>query len=312
MPFNNIISRTDAAATIPEQVSSEMLTNLQTESAALRMFRRIPLSTAQTRFPVMSALPTAYFVNGDTGLKQTTEVNWANKYINVEELAAVVPIPDNVLADSSFDMWGQIRPLLENAIGRALDAAIFFGADKPASWDAAIVPAAVAAGNVVARGTNAQATGGIAGDFSDLFGMVESDGYEVTGVIANTSYRGRLRNARGTDGQPLMDLTGGVYGIVPQYPMGGLFPAGLNAAEAIAGDFNQAIIGVRSDFDYKLSKDAVIQDNTGTIIYNSFQQDMTLMRLTFRVGFVVSNPINYNNQLENTRYPFSVLRSPAA
>jgi HK97 family phage major capsid protein len=289
-----------------------MLTNLTSQSAALRMFRRIPLSSAQTRFPVMSAIPTAYFVNGDTGLKQTTEVNWANKYINVEELAAIVSIPDNVLADTSFDVWGQIRPLLENAIGRALDAAIFFGADKPASWDAAIVTAAVAAGNVVARGTNTAAGGGVAGDFSDLFGLVEGDGYSVTGVIANTTYRGRLRNARGTDGQPLMDLNGGVFGVVPQYPMGGLFPTGVNAAEAIAGDFNQAIIGVRSDFDYKLSKDAVIQDNTGAIIFNSFQQDMTLMRVTFRVGFVVSNPINYDNAVEGTRYPFAILRSPAA
>ena len=27
--------------------------------------------------PVLSALPVAYFVNGDTGLKQTTEAAWA-------------------------------------------------------------------------------------------------------------------------------------------------------------------------------------------------------------------------------------------
>lgn len=312
MPYNNIVSRTDAAATIPEVVSNQMLANLQSTSAALQLFTRIPLSTAQTRFPVVSALPTAYFVNGDTGLKQTTEVNWANKYINVEEIAAIVPIPDSVLADSSFDVWAQVRPLIEQAIGRTLDAAVFFGTNKPASWDTAIVPAAVAAGNVVARGTNNAAAGGIAADFSDLYATVEADGYEVTGVIANTAYRGRLRNARGTDGQPLMDLTGSVFGVTPTYPMRGLFPTGLSAAEAIAGDFMQGIIGVRQDFTYTFSNTAVITDPNGDITFNAFQQDMTLMRVVFRVGFVVSNPINYDRGVEADRYPFAVLRSPSS
>src|SRR5688500_16528119 len=99
MPYNNIVSRAEGQALIPEAVSDAILTNLASQSAALNLFRRIPMSTAQTRMPVLSALPTAYFVSGDTGLKQSTEVNWASKYLNVEELAAIVPIPENVLDD---------------------------------------------------------------------------------------------------------------------------------------------------------------------------------------------------------------------
>src|SRR5687768_16161907 len=176
MPYNNIISRTDAQALIPEEVSQVMMTNIQTESAALNLFRRVPMSTNQTRMPVIAALPTAYFVNGDTGLKQTTEVNWANKYLNVEELAAIVPIPEAVLDDASFDVWGAIRPLLEQAAGRAIDAAVFFGTNKPASWPTDITAAAVAAGNVYARGTNNAAAGGIAEDINQVMALVEADG----------------------------------------------------------------------------------------------------------------------------------------
>lgn len=313
MPFNNVTSRTDVQAMIPEEVSNIMLANLSSQSAALTMFQRIQIGTNQTRFPVLSALPTAYFVNGDTGLKQTTEMNWANKYINVEELAAIVPIPDAVLEDVNFDLWGAYRPRLEEAIGRALDAAVFFGANKPSSWDPAIVTAAVAAGNTVTRGTAAAAAGGIAQDFNNLFATVEADGYMVNGVIANTSYKAIFRGARGSDGQLLVDVnaaTQNIWGAPVSYPMEGQWTTGSQAAEAVAGDFKQAILGVRRDFTYTMSNTAIIHDDSGNVIFNAFQQDMTLMRVVFRVGFAVANPINYQQQTESSRYPFAVMRAP--
>ena len=99
MPFNSVISRSDAAALIPEEVSDAILNDVAASNPLLSMARRLPnMNRAQQRMPVMSALATAYFVNGDTGLKQTSEVNWANKYIDAEELAVIVPIPKNRLS----------------------------------------------------------------------------------------------------------------------------------------------------------------------------------------------------------------------
>lgn len=313
MPYNNIVSRTDAAALIPEDVSNAMLTNLQTESAALSLFTRIPVAQSQTRLPILSALPTAYFVTGDTGIKQTTEVNWANRFLNIEELAAIVPIPEAVLDDINFDVWGSVRPLLEQAIGRALDAAVFFGTNKPASWPDDIVTSAVAAGNVVARGTATAAQGGIAEDFNQLFGTVEADGYEVNGIVGRTSYKARLRGARGTDGQPLADIANGtLYGEQLRFVMPGMWPSGLSAAEAVAGDFTQGVLGVRQDFTYKVLDQAVLTDASNVIQYNLAQQDMVALRVVFRVGWQVANVINYEQSVEANRYPFGVMRSPAA
>lgn len=313
MPYDNIISRTDAAALIPEQVSGVILGNLINESAAMNLFRRVPMASNQTRMPVLSALPTAYFVNGDTGLKQTSEVNWANKYLQVEELAAIVPIPEAVLDDASFDVWETVRPLLENAIARALDAAIFFGTNKPASWPDAILTAAVAAGNVVARGTNAAgAAGGIAADLSDLFATVEADGYDVNGVIANRTYRGMLRDVRDASGVRLAEVASdAVYGVPVRYPMRGLWPSGATVAELFVGDFMEGLLGVRQDITYKILDQAVIQDNTGAIQFNLAQQDMVALRVVFRCAFQVANIINYDQPTAGSRYPFGVLRSPA-
>jgi HK97 family phage major capsid protein len=309
--FSNVISRTKDQALVPEVISNDILKGLQNESVAMQLFRRIPMSTNQTRMPVLSALPTAYFINGDTGIKQTTETAWTNKYLNVEELAAIIPIPENVLDDTKYDVWGAIKPLIEEAIARALDAAILFGVNKPASWPVEIVTAAVSAGNVATRGTRTAAQGGLAGDISDLFATVEADGYDVSGIVANRTFRGLLRSVRSTQGMLLPEVgTTDAYGEKITYPMRGLWPTGSGAAEMVVGDFTQGILGTRTDITYKLLDQAVIQDNTGAIQFNLAQQDMVAMRVTMRIAYQVANTLNYDQPTEANRYPFGVMHAP--
>lgn len=315
--YNNLTSRTDAAALIPEEVSRVLLGKATEQSAALSLFRRVPVGRAQVRFPILSALPTAYFVTGDTGLKQTTEVNWTNKYLNIEEIATIMPVPDNVMADIEANLWDDAMPLLVEAVGRTLDAAIFFGTNAPASYPAAVLTAAAAAGNTVTEGTAAAAAGGFYGDLDNAIGTVEADGYDVNGFVASTGTKAKLRAARSTQGDRLdagrasagLDQIDG-YPVV--YPMRGLFPTGAGTGVRLfAGDWSQFVIGVRQDITLKVSNDAVIQDNTGAIVYNSFQQDLTFLRLTFRVGWQVANTINNDQPTEASRYPVAALRTSA-
>ena len=55
---------------------------------------------------MLSALAQAYWVNGDTGLKQTTEEAWAGVTLTAEEVAAIVPVPEAVVDDSAIDAVG--------------------------------------------------------------------------------------------------------------------------------------------------------------------------------------------------------------
>jgi len=135
MPYNSMISRTDAAALIPEDVTKEIITNVPQQSAVLSLAKRLPdMPRAQRRMPIISALATAYFVTGDTGLKQSSELNWENKYIDAEELACIIPIPEAVLDDVDYDIWSEVRPQLEEAFGIAIDQAVLYGTNIPASW----------------------------------------------------------------------------------------------------------------------------------------------------------------------------------
>jgi HK97 family phage major capsid protein len=313
MPYNNLVTRANTAALVPESVSTQMLTTLGETSAVLSLGTNIPLASNQVRFPVLSALPTAYFVTGDTGLKQTTEAAWANKYLYVEEIATIVPIPEAVLDDASFDVFGAIRPLMETAIARVLDAAVVFGTNAPTTWatEGNLVGKAVAAGNAIARGTNNAAAGGIHQDILDVVGALELDGYFPNGAIGNVTVRGALRKVRDTTGQQ-MALPADVPNIVYPGSLAGLWPTGLSAAELIVGDWSQLVVGVRQDMTYKLLDQGVITNNTGVIQYNLPQQDMVALRLVFRAGYAVSNPINFQQATEGSRSPFAVLRSPAA
>ncbi len=310
MPYSNMISRSDAAALIPEDVASKVLEGTAEKSAALQMFAQVQMSRAQTRLPVLSALPVAYFVNGDTGLKQTTEANWANKYLNAEEIAAIVPIPEAVLDDSEFDAWGSVQPRLEEAVGRALDAAIFFGTNKPASWPTDIIASAIAAGNVVNRGTNNAAAGGIYGDLSDVYAAVEGDGYDPDGLVANRTLKGAFRQARSTQGQKLDDEFAAELKENTVYALRGLWPSGTGAAQAVAMQRDEFMLGVRQDITYKVLDQAVIQDNTGAIVYNLAQQDMVALRVVARFAWQVSNIVNYDQATEANRFPAGVLRAP--
>jgi HK97 family phage major capsid protein len=304
VPFDNIISRTDAAALIPEDVVTEVIKAAAAESAALAVFRQVNMGTKLSTLPVLSALAQAYWVNGDTGLKQTSEQAWAGVTLEAEEIAAIVPVPEAVVNDSAIELWSEVQAGLTEAVGVTLDQAVLMGTAKPASWPAAIVPAAIAAGNVAEAGTSTAAQGGIVGDIDAALDAVEADGFDATAIAAKRSLRGMLRKARDANGQRLADLGAGtVEGLPVSYVAGGVFDA---TTLAVTGDFTLAVLGIRQDMTYKILDQAVITDATGAVIYNLAQQDMLAMRVVMRVAFAVANALT-RDPSGTTRYPFAVL-----
>jgi HK97 family phage major capsid protein len=310
VPYDNITSRTDAAPLIPEQVVNAILTKATEQSATLSLFRRVPVSRAQARMPVLSALPVAYWVTGDTGLKQTTELAWQNKFLNIEEIAAILPIPNNVADDVDFNIWGEAEPLLAEAVGRVLDSAVFFGVNAPSSFPTDLNTAAAAAGNNNTEG-NTAAQGGFFGDFDETLALLEADGYDMTGVVARTTAKAAFRAARSTQGEKLdtgriSPRLDDIDGARVLYTMRGLWPSN---TRLFLLDGTQFVVGVRKDVSFEIFREGVIQDNAGNIVFNLLQQDMSAMRVTFRAGWQVGNPINYEQATEASRYPAAVLRS---
>lgn len=310
------IDRSALSGLIPEPITRDIMQGAIAESAVLRMGRRLANMSSKTQtINVLDALPSAYFVNGeatDSGagdaFKQTTKMAWDKKKIYAEEIAVIVPIPEAVLDDSDYDIWGEVRPRLTEAFGKVIDAAILFGTNKPTTWRDSVVSSAIAAGNGVPIGTSV---------FDDIMGeggliaKVELDGFNPNGVMAAIQMRGKLRGLKDTTGQPIFksDMQGstryGLDGMDMYFPMNGAFdPA---QAQMIVGDWSQLVYAIRQDMTFKIFTEGVIQDpTTKAITYNLMQNDMVALRAVMRLGWEIANPVNAYNVDKANPFPFSV------
>jgi len=311
LTYNSEIDRTGATPLIPEQVTAEIFQGVIENSAFLPKFRKLPdMSRKQLRMPVLSLLPLAYFRDGDTGLAQTTEQQWTNKYINADEVVVIVPVPKAVLDDVDYDIWAETKPQIVSAFGMTIDQAIGFGNNAPADWPTNIVAGATAAGNAVALGSGVDI-------YDDIFGVngsvasIEKDGFLVNGHIAAMTMKSRLRGLRDADGLPIFspDIQQAnkyiLDGASMEFPTNGGFDT--SKALLISGDFNQAVYSIRKGIEFAIFTEAVIQDNTGAIVYNLAQQGMIALQCTMRLGWQLPNPVNRLQPVEANRYPFGVV-----
>ena len=310
----NIIDRARAEALIQEQVVSTIFQDAPKQSVFMSLARKLPnMTSKQTRIPVLDMLPVAYWVNGDTGFKQTSQQAWDNVYLTAAELAVIVPIPEAVLDDADFDILGEVTPRVNEAIGARVDAAVLFGTNRPTEWQNDIITMARQAGNNVSGGAVTYDT--LLGE-NGVISKVEESGHMVNGAIASMAMRGKLRGIKNTSGTPLFksDMQGSTQyaldGAPLYFPQNGAFDASI--AQMIVGDWSQAVYSIRQDVTTKILDQGVIQDlNTKEIIYNLAQQDMIALRVVFRMGWALPNPATALNS-DRTLVPFAYLEPATA
>jgi len=306
------ITRDQAEALIQEGLVSTIFQDVPKQSAVLSAMRKLPnMTSKQTKIPVLDMLPVAYWVNGDTGYKQTTQQAWDKVYLTAAELAVIVPIPEAVLADSSYDIMGEVTPRVNEAMGQRIDQAILFGINRPNEWQNDIITLARQAGN------NVSASGGLTYDnimgTDGLIAKVENSGHMVNAIIASVKARAALRSLKDGNQRPLFvsDMKGStpyaLDGTPLTFSQNGAFDD--SVAQMIAGDFSQAVYSMRQDITVKILDQGVIQDpSTKEIIYNLAQQDMIALRVVMRLGWAVPNPATRLNA-DRMNVPFAYIEA---
>ena len=276
------IVRSDVDALIETQVAEELFQGTIRQSKALSLFKRLPNATSdKTKLRVLDTLPVSYFVDESTnnGRKNITKMAWDKKFINIAELAVIVPIKENLLNDSSIDIWAQVRPRIEEAFARKIDDAMFFGVGKPTEWRAGLIPSISSIGAEVEETSN-----GLYSDINDVMTKVEESGYNVNALLGGVGLKGKFRMMVDKNGQPLN--TTEIGSLRREFMDNGVWDK--TKATLIAGDFSQAVFQIRQDITYKVLTEAVIQDpSDGSILYNLAQDDMVALRVVMmRMGIL--------------------------
>jgi HK97 family phage major capsid protein len=297
---------------VPQPLAADIIQEAPKASAALSLMNRTTLSSKTQRMPVLDVLPVAYWVGGDTGMKQTSQQQWKNVIMVVEELACIVPIPEAYLDDADVPLWAQVQPRLTEAVGALIDAAVLWGIGKPATWGESVFTGATKSGHWTTEGTGTD----LGVDVSVLGQQMAQSGYTLNGFAAMPGMSWKLTGLRSAQGVPIYNPdmsssnTGrGLYGYDLAEINNGSWQMPTAGALLLAGDFTKSIIGIRNDISFKMFSEGVISDDTGKVILNLMQQDSVAMRMTMRLAYATVNPVTIMQpgSAITARWPFGAV-----
>lgn len=280
------ITPSDFTGVIPPQFSTTILAEATQQSAALQLGTRMPMSTRENVMPIPATFPKAAWANAPYGSRKPyTTVSLDTMPITAEEIAAVIAIPDTMVEDSTINLWNYCRPLLAEAIAVAVDQAVFFGIDAPASFPD---------GGVAGIAQTAEEGRDVIDTINNAMSLVEVQGLNVTGQAADIGVRGLLRGVRDDNGALLLGSlqaeTGPlqtIYGVPAAFIQ--LDPDG--DFNYIAGAFRYLVIGVRQDIRYQMDSSGVLVDDEGKVVINAFQDNVTLLKVWARFGMAIVKPV---------------------
>ena len=212
--FSDYIIRTDAQASLPEELAGELVAGVAKACAALSLGHQVPMSVLQEMLPAVETLPDAEWVVPDatpSSLIQTTKMTMSLNPIIAYDLSSIVVVPQNVLDDSRVAIWDEVvRPRVSESLAKKLDNGAIFGVGAPASANPSVLEfialnsggrlakgAALTSGSTVVADTSASA----ADVGQSVFGTGIPSGATVASVSAGVSFTmsaGHAATATGT------------------------------------------------------------------------------------------------------------------
>lgn len=296
-----MITDADIQALITPEVKNEVIEDIVRESAVLKHFTRLQdMTTSQREIKIVDTLPVTYWVEGNTGFKQTTDLSWENKRIIAQELAVIVPVSINSIRDSAINVWSTVRRLVVENMHKKIDEAIIMGKDKPPMFRASLVDTIINAGAAI------DTTADFVSDTDKAMAKVEASGFIPNAIMGSVGLRSDLRRVVDSTGQPIS--ASWLDGLEKIYVDNSAWDP--TRAKYIIGDFKKCVYAIRQDIEFEIFTQGVVSDpSNGQVVYNLMQQDMIAARCTMRLGWEVPNPVNILEPNPLVRFPLAMVNA---
>lgn len=278
------ISRAEVATLIQEEYANTLLDAAVQGSTALQAFPTVSMGSKLTHLPVLATLPDAGWVaesaTDPSGVKPQSQATWEDRTLVAEEIATIIPIHEDVLADCTVSVLEQMAQLGGQAIGKTLDRAVFFGTNKPGSWvSEALLPAAISAGQAVSEVSGTANEFDLVGATNKVAEKIALGGWQPDTMVSSLAIRYQVANLRDSLGQ-LVFRDESFNGFNTLFNRNGAWdPA---AASALIVDATRVRIGIRQDITVKFLDQATLSSGL-----NLAERDMVALRLKARFAYVL-------------------------
>ena len=268
---------------LPAEVSAEIITKVQEESAIMRLAKPINLPGRGLTIPVIAGDPEANWVD-ETNAKPVSNPTLSQKNMKGYTLAVIVPFSNQFKRDAQA-LYAEIVSRLPKVLGNKFDATIFHGTAPGTGFD-------------VLTGCTTETISGTGKSFYKA--LVNSDvaiaaaGYAVNGYAMSPQARGEMLLAEDNNKRPLFVnnvAEGGIPRLLgqPVYYTRGVYGAGdTNNPDVlgVAGDWTQARYGIVQGVDVSISDQATLTISNSQV--NLWERNMFAIRAEIEVGFIAT------------------------
>lgn len=305
------VNRGTTGVELPPEVSSEIWSNMQEQSAVQQLARRVNLPGSGVTVPIVTGDPEADWV-AETDHKPVSRPTFGSKDMTPYTLAVIVPFSNQFRRDLTA-LYNECIRRLPGALAKKFDETVFASTGAPGSNFAQLGSADAVALTPHATDAKKNTYAGLV----EAYTKVAGNGGTLDGWALSSQAKGLLLGQVDTTGRPLLLESIQSGSAVPQllgepvYYTKGVYAAGSPNTIGFAGEWESAVWGSVEGISISFS-DGVIEDGTRTIevgedeaeipnIVALWGRNMFAVRAEIEIGFQVRDVDRFVRLTDGTR-----------
>lgn len=306
------VNRTTSGVQLPKEISQEIWSGMQEESAVQRLATKIALPGPGKTIPILTGDPTADWV-AETGEKPVSRPTFGSKDITPYKLAVIVPFSDEFRRDASA-LYNEAVRRLPGVLAKKFDQTVFASTGAPGGNFAQLGGASAVALGPHATDVKKNTYAGLVQAYTEI----AAAGGQLDGWAVSAQGKGLLLGQVDTTGRPLLLESIQAGSAVPTllgepvHYSQGVSASGTPNTIGFAGDWSSAFWGSVEGIQISISDEASIVDGTVTVgegaaavqipnVINLWQRNMFAVRAEIEIGFQVRDIARFRKLTDGTR-----------